>query len=418
MAGTRHYWVLTHRWAGLTTAIFLLIAGLTGTVIAFEEELEAWLNPDLFIVTTPLDARGHPQPMLDPFELRERVEQSLPEYFVTNVRFYREAGRSVIVPLRARPGTQATHTQALVDPYTGNVLDTRQYGATPFERETLIGFIYHLHYALALPGRWGQWLFGVIAIVWTLDCFIGLILTLPRGRPFFQKWQVAWKIKRGAAPVRFNLDLHRAFGLWLWALLLMYAWSSVMLNLREEVYRPVMSTAFSFAELPPARKLSPPLDHPPLDWHAANRAGQSAMQQLAVEKGFTVNFPFGLSYNRTTGYYQYSANTSRDISSDRGQTTVFIDGTQGARVAWRIPTGENSGDTISRWLQSLHMALVFGRPYQIFVAAIGLVVAMLSVTGIYLWWKKRRPRAARLKARTPVNGEAALPAPLELERQA
>jgi len=38
------------------------------------------------------------------------------------------------------------------------------------------------------------------------------------------------------------------------------------------------------------------------------------------------------------------------------------------------------------------MARVFGRPYQVFVCLLGLVVAMLSVTGVYIWWKKRRGR--------------------------
>jgi ABC-type multidrug transport system permease subunit len=28
--------------------------------------------------------------------------------------------------------------------------------------------------------------------------------------------------------------------------------------------------------------------------------------------------------------------------------------------------------------------------YRIFVCALGLVIAMLSVTGVYIWWKKRR----------------------------
>jgi uncharacterized iron-regulated membrane protein len=38
------------------------------------------------------------------------------------------------------------------------------------------------------------------------------------------------------------------------------------------------------------------------------------------------------------------------------------------------------------------MARVFGVPYQIFVFVLGLLITMLSVTGVYIWWKKRRAR--------------------------
>jgi len=30
--------------------------------------------------------------------------------------------------------------------------------------------------------------------------------------------------------------------------------------------------------------------------------------------------------------------------------------------------------------------------YRVFIVAMGLVVAMLSITGVYVWWKKRVAR--------------------------
>jgi len=389
--------VLVHRWAGLITALFLLIVGLTGAVIAFEEELECWLNPQLFVVTPPLDAAGRPQPMMDPFELRERTQRALPDHIVNLVRFEREPDRSVLLLARARPGATVENDQVFVNPYTGEILGMRKRAESLFKRETVVSFIYVLHYSLALPGRWGTWLLGVIAIVWTVDSFAGFMLTLPRGRPFWSKWSVAWKIKRNAAALRLNLDLHRAFSLWLFAVLLIFAWSSVMLNLRQQVYRPVMSTLFEFAPLPDTTRRSQPLDEPALDYRAAADAGNKAMQALAREKQFTVNFADNVSYNRAGGFYIYNANTSRDLVHERGQTLVYIDGNSGATFGARVPTGEASGDTISRWLQSLHMAQIFGRPYQIFVAVLGVVVAMLSVTGIVIWWNKRRARTVKVR---------------------
>ena len=65
-----------------------------------------------------------------------------------------------------------------------------------------------------------------------------------------------------------------------------------------------------------------------------------------------------------------------------------------------LPSGRNTGVTISYWLVSLHMAHVRGLPFKIFVCVMGVVVGMLSVTGVYLWLKKRRSKAVAHARRT------------------
>ena len=42
-------------------------------------------------------------------------------------------------------------------------------------------------------------------------------------------------------------------------------------------------------------------------------------------------------------------------------------------------------------------------PYRIFVCVLGLLITMLAVTGVYIWWKKRRARKYSASRR----GEAA-----------
>jgi uncharacterized iron-regulated membrane protein len=260
-----------HRWAGLTTAGFLLIAGLTGSLLAFEHELEALLNPHLFLVTRT--AGAPPPAALDPFELRERAQRLVPQADVNEIVFRPQPGQSAMFWLTPRtdPDTgkpfELAADQLFVDPATGAELGRRQWGALissgRIHPENLVPFLWRVHSSLVLPDPWGIWLFGAIAIVWTLDCFIGFYLTLPRlqraQRPFLMRWKPAWLIKWHSGAYRINLDLHRSLGLWLWAMLLIYAWSSVMLNLRQEVYTPVMSLAFEFSKADdPARAKTAP----------------------------------------------------------------------------------------------------------------------------------------------------------------
>jgi uncharacterized iron-regulated membrane protein len=41
------------------------------------------------------------------------------------------------------------------------------------------------------------------------------------------------------------------------------------------------------------------------------------------------------------------------------------------------------------------MAKIWGLPYKIFVCFMGLVITMLSVTGVYIWGKKHRVAKAK-----------------------
>ncbi|KGD89858.1 iron-regulated membrane protein [Achromobacter sp. RTa] len=404
-AGPRQFWVRLHRWAGLATALFLFIAGLTGAVLVFEEELDAWLNPALMRAAPP--AGGGP--MMDPYALREAVQRQLPWARVDQLPLRREPGHSVSLRLAPRLDAASGRplplaaTHAYVDPYSGAVLGVRQEGRLSLARQDLIPMLYRIHCELALPGIWGRLLFGVIALVWTLDCFAGFYLTLPtrgaRRGGFWRGWKPAWLIKRGAGAARITLDVHRAFSLWLWALLLVYAWSSVMFNLRAQVYQPLMSAILPFdTSWREAPVLPRPIAEPGLDWREAHAAARAEMAVLARERGFTVDGEEMLMLDRRRGLYGYLAHSDADLRSRVGNTGILIDAASGERRGIYLPTRGAAGDTFSNWLGALHMAHVFGLPYRLLALATGLAVAALSVTGVMIWWRKRRGRRRQLPA--------------------
>lgn len=89
---------------------------------------------------------------------------------------------------------------------------------------------------------------GIVALVWVVDCVVALALTFPRGGPFWRRWRRAWRIEAGASRYRLWHDIHQAFGLWTWVVLLTLAVSGVAMNLHQEIFRPVLSW---FSELTP-----------------------------------------------------------------------------------------------------------------------------------------------------------------------
>jgi hypothetical protein len=69
----------------------------------------------------------------------------------------------------------------------------------------------------------------------------------------------------------------------------------------------------------------------------------------------------------------------------------YIDGRDGSVLGERQPWSGSAADIFVQAQFPLHSG-------RILISLMGLVVAMLSVTGVYLWWKKRRARTLQAQA--------------------
>ena len=407
MNSARPFWVFVHRWVGLAMTPWLIIVALTGAVIAFSDELDAALNPQWFRV------HAQARTPMDPIELHDRVEQSF-------------AGRALLdyVVLTAPPGGSVRYIasptsdpatgrpyrldqdQVFLDPYSGRLLGARRYDAASLRPENFVNFMNRLHYCLALPGEHlamlGGYVLGVAALLWTIDCFAGVYLTLPRSRArrerahpltsWWRRWRIAWKLKWPASSTRLNFDLHRASGLWAWALLLVLAWSSVSLNLGE-VYRPTARAVLGLrTELP---TVAAPDAIPRPDWRAALARGRQLMAIEARAARFAVNREDTLAFDPVHGAIVYTVWSSLDHAR-WPMTAVTFDARDGRflRADWAGHPDDRPGDVFTRWIIWLHMAAVFGLPMQLALSAAGLAITALAVTGLVIWWRKLQARSA------------------------
>lgn len=402
----RNFLLWMHRWIGLLIAGFLVIAGVTGSILAFDDELEHAINPQLFAPPRPSSAR------LDLATLADRAAALDPRAQVRSVRVSDWHQASISVAPRQDPATgrpyQLGFDQLFLDPWTGAELGRRTRGDISQGLVSLVPFIDKLHYELSL-GRIGMWVLGMVALAWTVDCFVGLYLTLPLGvHAFCRRWQRAWLVKPRAGIFRLSFDLHRAGGLWLWPMLLVLAWSSVYMNLHDTVYTWVTRAALDYrpawTEL---ATLPRPISTPRLDFRAALATGERLMREQAVQHGFSVERPIGLHYQPGRGAYGYTVRSSLDIKDKGAGTVVYFDGESGAPRLTSLPTGHIPGNTVTSWLAALHTADLLGLPYRAFVCALGLLIAMLSAIGVYIWWRKRRARKlAVARERLPMPCEA------------
>ncbi len=410
-----------HKYIGLTLAFFLIIIGATGSVIAFYDDLENAFNARMRVVEP--EARGWT--LRDALVIREKLEAEDPHSHVFSLQFPQQPDQSLFS--RVMPAIDTTtgepypidYDEVFANPYTGERLGQRIIGTPTLKSEGFFSFLYYLHYALIFPLGLGILLIGVLGLIWALECLLGFYLTLPpkakknnnrKTKPFIKRWWPAWKISRGANTNRQLLDLHRSSGLWLFPLLLIFSVTGFALNLGGPYadFIRIFTDYEHFQESPPRPPLAQPLLNPPIDWFKAAELGQRYFEQQAQAEDFTLGKPAAIEYRRDLGMYFFSMHTSRDLLDAQGNptetnspataATIAIDATDGQFLGLQLPTGQRAGNTVTSWLIALHVTAIGGRPWQIAVSLIGLVVVLISITGVLFWWRKPKPKA-KAKAR-------------------
>ncbi|MGC4089258.1 MAG: PepSY-associated TM helix domain-containing protein [Polyangiaceae bacterium] len=419
----RQIFLLLHRYVGLTLAAFLVVTGLTGAVISWDHELDEWLNPHLIHVpersaSSEVKREGDSPPKT-PLDYVADVEARHPEVQITYVPLLPEHGHTVNywAEPRFNSKTGRLHdvdfNQIFVDPATGEELGTRKWGAVwPLTKETFVSFLYKLHFSLHIPAMWGTdhwgvWLLGVVALLWTLDCFVGFYLTLPARRKaqrtanspereepappaqqsFWARWKASWLVRTKGGAYKLNFDLHRAGGLWTWLLAFVLAFTGFSMNLYAEVFEPIMTAV---SDVTPSIWTSRK-ERPPAEWTAPKLSFSDILSRAPAEaKKQGIDAPAGhLFYSPGLNIYEveYYRRGDDHGSGGVGHPEIYFDGTDGRVLGNRKPWTGTAADIFVQAQFPVHSGRILGIPGRILISLMGLVVAALSVTGVYIWYK-------------------------------
>lgn len=387
--------VRLHRWFGLFMAVFLFISGTTGAIISWDHELDEWLNPHLFNSAST----GEPQASL---ALAAQLEAHDPRLQVTFLPLTLEPGHALTLSVKPRlnPETGKLHeldfNQVAMDPVTGAIQGKRLWGEVSLARENLLPFLYKLHYSMHIPDGFGVELgllfMGIVGIVWVLDSFVALWIAFP-SRHAWRK-SLAFRWRQGG--YKLNFDLHRSGGVWIWLLLLTLAVTSVSMNLGFQVVRPLVEqfsplTPSPFATRTPVESAVPALGREQI---------LALAQQAAVDRQLT-DPAGGVFYSPAFDVYGVGFFQPGNGHGDGGlgNPRLYFDGQTGAVVGAELPGTGSAGDIFMQAQFPLHSGRIAGVTGRVIVSVLGVLVAVLSATGIVIWWRKRVSRQASRQRR-------------------
>jgi uncharacterized iron-regulated membrane protein len=384
-----------HKCCGLAIAFFLLLVAITGSLLTFYPELEKLTSPQFYVAPA-----SHQTPL--PFEQFIKVAESHYNVHVTHVTLDTQLDQHrVILGVVANIPDELDFNQLILNPYTGEVLGHRKLGSLSEGLHNLMPFIYELHYTLML-GNWGIWILGVTAIIWLFQSLLGLFISFPkRGKhsqnsSFLKKWKSAWLIKFSSSTARIYFDIHRAMGLWLLIVCLVFAWSSVYMNLWDSVYTKITEKLMPFH--PPWATLEPRTDTPqipPTPLASVLENANRLMLQTAEQNKFNVIKPVQIRYYPNYGAFRFRVLSDRDLSSRLPRTDIYLDATSHQLLLVALPNGQYTGNTLSTWLYALHTGRVWGTPYRIFICLLGIALTLITITSLLIWWRKKSRRSKR-----------------------
>ncbi|MDG2319003.1 MAG: PepSY-associated TM helix domain-containing protein [Rhodospirillaceae bacterium] len=366
----RNIWVVTHRWTGIIFGLVVVLIGVTGSLLVFEDDLDIFLNPGLYRV----EVTGTPLPYDALIEAAAAAgpRNLTPGYFS---RIDDAPDRPVVVTLQGR-GT--TEIQVFVNPYTAEILGTRGGFSS-------LALIRRLHGDLAL-GDLGEDLIGVLSIVISLMCLMGLVLWWPNKGA----WLRSLKINFRARPRLMLRDLHNAGGAYLFIFMLLSAvtvppivWKLTTPGAGQGQAGPPQAVAPPAAgsARPTGLGITPP---PNIPWQTAINAAQLAVPDQWV--GFTLR-PLG-----PAPFYMVRLFPPGETGTPQ-MTTVFVNRHNGDIIRISSPAAMTPTRLISAdFVITLHSGAIAGLIGRIIMFVAGLGFAVLFVSGIATWWMRLTSR--------------------------
>ncbi|SCY04213.1 Uncharacterized iron-regulated membrane protein [Nitrosospira sp. Nl5] len=351
-----------HLYIGLAAGLFLVLSGLTGSMIVFREEIETLAHPEL------METAGHGE--RTPVQtVLNAVRHTYPQDRLLSVRMPRTPQQTYLLKMNDAHGLFV-----YADPYSGELL-----GAVRQE-DTFMGWIALLHTEL-LIGERGKNILGASALLLICMIVTGLFLWWPRNgirkisRGFKIDWHAPWK--------KLIFDMHRALGIYTAFFLLIIAFTGLSL-----VFNNTMAGLTNFLTGSPSRP-APPLSGLPV----AGSTGLSLDELLNHADRMLPGPTTWISFPQTPQAPLVVRKKMPEESHPNGRSFIYFDQYTGDILLIENALMAPSGTRIYNTFYPLHIGIMGGLPTRILQAIIGFSPLILFATGYIMWRNRRRAKA-------------------------
>jgi len=353
-----------HLWVGIALCLYLVVIGVTGSILVFESEIEHAAYPQLWRAPAPSASSGNRE--ADLADVIACVKHAYPGRFITAAYVPDKPGDNFEVFLY-RDG-QSLYVFA--DPQSGRIVGTLDPDAS------WLIWIINLHFRL-LAGHTGLILNGLGAAGLLILCLTGLVVWWVG----LHRWMRGLKVNLRAGWKRINFDLHSAVGFWTLAVVSMWAFTGVYFVWPD----PIESAVNHFSSIASAR---PPVFTVPHHGSNGPQADLRPMIHRAQQSSPNASFA-GAFFPRNSQGALTLLMARSDPRNFSHMDYVYFDPVTSQQLAiWHRGLNSTWGASFIFWLSPLHFGMDWGLLIKILWAVLGCSLSLLSMTGVLMYWNR------------------------------
>jgi len=357
-------WSWVHKWTSLVCTLFLLLLCVTGLPLVFYHEIEHVLGNE---VEAPEIENPGASASLDTIVTNSKAH--FPGKQLQYLSWDEEEPALVYAGLGDELDSEDGNRFLALDARTGEAL-----GEIPFQG-TVMYYVYRLHVDI-FAGLAGKLFLGFMGLLFVASIVSGIVVYSPSMR----KLEFGSVRHHRPRAVRW-LDLHNLLGIVLAAWMIVVGATGVINTWADLVFQYWRND--QLAEMLGAHKDNPRPETPA----SLDTAIQTARDKVPGMIPSFVALP-GTLYS-STGHYTVFMHGDTPLTSKLLQPVVIDaatgDFTDSREMPWYVTTLLIS--------QPLHFGDYGGMPLKILWAILDVITIVVLVTGLYLWFRRRRPNA-------------------------
>jgi uncharacterized iron-regulated membrane protein len=346
-----------HLWSGIFLSVYVIVIALTGSILVFENELTRTTLPAHLSAYDPAHLASIPTVM-------DTFARAYPVAHVTDL--YTPWPTIPVYTLDAVTST-GSHFTLIADPATA---------VLHLQPRTWVQWIHDLHVLLLLSPAYGEQVNAIGAAILLLLCITGIFLWWQG----IARWSRALTLSLRSNWRRINFDLHHAIGFWTLFIVIWWSLSGVYFGF----YRPIVAAVNALSPLNGMASPSLPSTTPAGPHRASLQSILDAAQQASPQgRLFSISDPSLLG---TSAYAQMDLRDPADFS----HRDIIAVSTVDARVLtdWHYGANHSVGDWFLWSMHPLHFGTLWGLPIKILWFLLGLSLAVLTATGLVMYWNR------------------------------
>ena len=365
-------WLIAHRWVGIIAGLPIALIGFSGSLILLAPFLLALQHGDIL-------ERGDTPKTNPPVSssawvaaVRAANTDKLEIIAVSAPNSSPIAAETALVIGHTHEGPDGdNHRVFSVNPDTG-----RLQGYYDFE--TAYAYIpVAIHTSLMIP-MIGLDIVAVIGVILLFSSITGIYLWWPRAKT----WKAAFRFKNSARGLARWFSLHNFIGLYSAVAIFILSATGVWI-LKPDWVEPAFNVATPLRGAPPVSMIAQ-------QGSCMTPTTAESALDLAVARFPKSTLAYLVSPEEDRKFFEINLSTADNWNVRDGDTTVYVD-PNCARIVDTISSDSLSvGEAAKRATVPMHNGLMFGTIGQVLVFVAGLALPVLYISGLIIWWRRRK----------------------------